>query len=164
MELLDRAKVNVRICGVELAFNGQLTASSIPDWQQFYNSAMVQADFSKTYVGLASVAFEESSEELSAGTLYKQKVVFSFPNADGNRSERLALLSRIKFVKLKLSDGRDIVIGRNDYKQNARPKIKIEANIQKGSASIETVSITPSGFVANASAYQLPSFIPLTLE
>ena len=164
MELLDRAKVNVRICGVELAFNGQLTASSIPDWQQFYNSAMVQADFSKTYVGLASVAFEEYSEELSAGTLYKQKVVFSFPNADGNRSERLALLSRIKFVKLKLSDGRDIVIGRNDYKQNARPKIKIEANIQKGSASIETVSITPSGFVANASAYQLPSFIPLTLE
>lgn len=164
MELLDRAKVNVRICGVELAFNGQLTASCIPDWQQFYNSAMVQADFSKTYVGLASVAFEESSEELSAGTLYKQKVVFSFPNADGNRSERLALLSRIKFVKLKLSDGRDIVIGRNDYKQNARPKIKIEANIQKGSASIETVSITPSGFVANASAYQLPAFIPLTLE
>ena len=164
MELLDRAKVNVRICGVELAFNGQLIASCIPDWQQFYNSAMVQADFSKTYVGLASVAFEESSEELSAGTLYKQKVVFSFPNADGNRSERLALLSRIKFVKLKLSDGRDIVIGRNDYKQNARPKIKIEANIQKGSASIETVSITPSGFVANASAYQLPAFIPLTLE
>lgn len=164
MELLDRAKVNVRICGVELAFNGQLTASSIPDWQQFYNSAMVQTDFSKIYVGLASVAFEESSEELSAGTLYKQKVVFSFPNADGNRSERLALLSRIKFVKLKLSDGRDIVIGRNDYKQNARPKIKIESNVQKGSASIETVSITPSGFVANASAYQLPSFIPLTLE
>jgi hypothetical protein len=164
MELLDRAKVNVRICGVELAFNGQLTASSIPDWQQFYNSAMVQTDFSKTYVGLASVAFEESSEELSAGTLYKQKVVFSFPNADGNRSERLALLSRIKFVKLKLSDGRDIVIGRNDYTQNARPKIKIEANIQKGSVSIETVSITPSGFVANASAYQLPAFIPLTLE
>ena len=164
MELLDRAKVNVRICGVELAFNGQLTAASIPDWQQFYNSAMVQTDFSKKYVGLASVAFEESSEELSAGTLYKQKVVFSFPNADGNRSERLALLSRIKFVKLKLSDGRDIVIGRNDYKQNARPKIKIEANVQKGSASIETVSITPSGFVANASAYQLPSFIPLTLE
>ena len=164
MELLDRAKVNVRICAVELAFNGQLTAASIPDWQQFYNSAMVQADFSKTYVGLASVAFEESSEELSAGTLYKQKVVFSFPNADGNRSERLALLSRIKFVKLKLSDGRDIVIGRNDYKQNARPKIKIESNVQKGSASIETVSITPSGFVANSSAYQLPSFIPLTLE
>ena len=61
MELLDRAKVNVRICGVELAFNGQLTAASIPDWQQFYNSAMVQTDFSKTYVGLASVAFEESS-------------------------------------------------------------------------------------------------------
>lgn len=164
MELLDRAKVNVRICGVELAFNGQLTASSIPDWQQFYNSAMVLTDFRKTYVGLASVAFEESSEELSAGTLYKQKIVFSFPNADGNRSERLALLSRIKFVKLKLSDGRDLVIGRNDYKQNARPKIKIEANLQKGSVSIETVSITPSGYVANANAYQLPSFIPLTLE
>lgn len=164
MELLDRAKVNVNICGVELAFTGQLVASGIPDWHQFYNSAMVQTDFAKTYVGLASVAFEESSEELAAGTLYKQKVVFSFPNADGNRSERLALLSRIKFVKLKLTDGRDIVIGRNDYKQNARPRIKIEANIQKGSVSVETVSITPSGFVANASAYQLPTFIPLSLE
>jgi hypothetical protein len=164
MELLDRAKINVRICGVELAFNGQLTASSIPEWQPFYNSAMVETDFSKTYVGIASVAFEETSEEIAAGTLYKQKIVFAFPNADGNRSERIALFSRIKFVKLKLSDGRDIVIGRNDYVQNARPRVKIEANIQKGSVSVETVSITPSGFVANAQAYQLPSFIPLTLE
>jgi hypothetical protein len=164
MELLDKAKVNVRICGVELAFNGQLTASSIPEWQPFYNSLMYEAEFSKVYVGLASVVFEETSEEIAAGTLYKQKVVFSFPNADGNRSERLALLSRIKFVKLKLTDGRDLVIGRNDYTQNARPRVKIEQNIQKGSVSIETVSITPAGYVANAEAYQLPIFIPLNLQ
>ncbi|MBX9886666.1 MAG: hypothetical protein K2Y30_01875 [Flavobacteriaceae bacterium] len=149
MELLDKVNINPNICGVELAFNGQLTAANIPDWQQFYNSTMIDTDFTKTYIGLGSVSFAEESQESAAGTSYKQSVTIRFPSTDGNRSQRIALISKARFIKLKLSSGRDLVIGRNDYRQNARPKIVIKTNVKTAEAVFETVSIFPSGFVAS---------------
>lgn len=163
MELLDKVIVNPNICGVELAFNGELLASSIPDWQQFYNSLMIATDFSKTHIGLGSVSFGEESQQTNAGVSYKQSIVIRFPACDENRSQRLELLQRVKFLKLKLTNGRDIVIGRNDFKQNARPRIKTETNIKTAEAKFETVSIFSSGFVSNLESFALPTFIPLTL-
>ncbi|OYX86785.1 MAG: hypothetical protein B7Y83_00155 [Flavobacteriales bacterium 32-34-25] len=164
MELLDRVYTNANICGVELAFNGQLAASSIPGWQQFYNSLMFETDFTKTYIGLGSVAFGEESSDTPAGPFYKQSVTIRFPATDGNRAERIALMKKVKFVKLKLSSGKDLVIGRNDYKQNARPKIKIETNVKMAEVKFETVSISPSGFVSNPDTYGLPTLIPISLH
>lgn len=163
MELLNKVKVSANICGVELAFVGDLLASSIPEWQQFYNSQMIATDFTKTHIGLGSVSFEEESVQSNAGTSYKQVLVIRFPVCDGNRAQRLELLQRVKFIKLKLTTGRDIVIGRNDFKQNARPRIKTQTNSKTAEAKFETVSISPSGYVANAAAYGLPAFIPITL-
>lgn len=163
MELLDRVKVNPNICGVELAFVGELSPSSIPDWQQFYNSSMFAVDFSKTHIGLGSVAFAEESQESAAGTSYKQSVTIRFPSTDKNRSERIALMDKVRFVKLKLTNGKDLVIGRNDIKQNARPKIKIKTNIKTAEAEFETVSIFPSGFVSDEHAIGLPTLIPISL-
>lgn len=163
MGLLDKVTVTPNICGVELAFVGELLASSIPDWQQFYNSQMIATDFTKTHIGLGSVSFGEESQQSNAGPSYKQSVVIRFPVCDENRSQRLELLQRVKFIKLKLTNGRDIVIGRNDFKQNARPRIKTETNIKTAEAKFETVSIFPVGFVASATAFGLPTFIPITL-
>lgn len=163
MELLDRVNINPNICGVELAFTGEIAAANIPEWQPFYNSAMHDVDFSKTYVGLGSVSFGEESEENPAGTLYKQSISIRFPSNDKNRSERLELMHKVKYVKLKLSNGRDLVIGRNDFFQNARPKIKTETNIKTAEVRIQTISISPAGFVASSDAYGLPTLIPLTL-
>ena len=78
MELLDKVRVNPNICGIELAFRGQVTATSIPGWQQFYNSGMVGTDFTKTHIGLGSVSFGEESEESAAGISYKQSVTIGF--------------------------------------------------------------------------------------
>lgn len=163
MELLDKVTVNPTICGVELAFTGEVLASSIPDWQQFYNSEMVATDFSKTYVGLGSVSFGEESQDSNAGPIYKQSVSIRFPSTDGNRAERMELLQRVKFIKLKLTNGRDLLIGRNDYKQNARPKIKTKTNEKLAEVVFETISMAPAGFVSNPSGFGLPTFIPLTL-
>ena len=163
MELLDRVKVNPNICGVELAFVGELSPSSIPEWQQFYNSSMFAVDFSKTHIGLGSVAFAEESQESAAGTSYKQSVIIRFPSTDENRSERIALMDKVRFVKLILTDGKELVIGRNDIKQNARPKIKIKTNIKTAEAEFETVSIFPSGYVDDANAIGLPTLIPISL-
>jgi hypothetical protein len=164
MELLDKVNINPNICGVELAFNGQLTAANIPDWQQFYNSTMIDTDFTKTYIGLGSVSFAEESQESAAGTSYKQSVTIRFPSTDGNRSQRIALISKTRFIKLKLSSGRDLIIGRNDYKQNARPKIVIKTNVKTAEAVFETVSIFPSGFVASPDVMFSAALIPVILN
>lgn len=163
MELLERVKVNPNICGVELAFAGELTAANIPDWQQFYNSSMIATDFSKTHIGLGSVSFAEESQDGPAGTSYKQSVTIRFPSSDGNRAERIALMDRVRFVKLKLTNGLDLVIGRNDFEQNARPRIKIKTNIKIAEVEFETVSIFASGFVDDANAIGLPTLIPIIL-
>jgi hypothetical protein len=163
MGLLDRVGVNPNICGVELAFTGQLIAANIPDWQQFFNSEMVDLDFTKIYVGLGSVSFGEESEYSLAGTSYKQSVTIRFPATDGNRSKRIELLQRVKFIKLKLTDGRDLVIGRNDYVQNARPRIETKTNIKTAEVKFQTVSIFSAGFVSNPDAFGLPTLIPISL-
>lgn len=164
MEVLERVYVNPNICGVELAFNGQLLPSSIPGWQQFYNSLMFEMDFSKTYVGLGSVSFGEESGDTPAGPVYKQSVTIRFPSNDGNRAERIALMKKVKFIKLKLTTGKDLVIGRNDYKQNARPKIKIETNIKIAEVKFETISMFPSGFLPMSSSSEIYPLIPVILS
>lgn len=163
MVSLDRVRVNPNICGVEVAFNGELTAANIPDWQQFYNSSMFAVDFTKTHIGLGSVSFGEESQQSDAGPSYKQTVTIRFPSTDGNRAERIALMQRVRFIKLKLTTGRDIVIGRNDYKQNARPKIKTETNIKTAEVKFQTVSIFPSGFVSNPVLIGSQALIPVIL-
>jgi hypothetical protein len=124
---------------------------------------MFAVDFAKTYVGLGSVSFGEESEYSLAGTSYKQSVTIRFPSNDKNRSERIELMQKVKFIKLKLTNGRDLVIGRNDYQQNARPKIKTKTNIKTAEAEFQTVSMFPAGFVSNPDAYGLPTLIPISL-
>jgi hypothetical protein len=163
MGLLDRVTVNPNICGVELAFTGELTAANIPDWQQFNNSSMFAVDFAKTHIGLGSVSFGEESQDNPAGPSYKQSVTIRFPSTDGNRSQRIELMQRVKFIKLKLTSGRDLVIGRNDFKQNARPKIKIKTNIKTAEVEFQTVSIFSTGFVTDLQSIGLPTLIPISL-
>lgn len=162
-QLLGKVNVNPNICAVELAFSGEITAANIPDWQPFFNSSMFAVDFAKTHVGLGSVSFGEESQLSPAGTSYRQSVTIRFPSTDLNRSERIALMDKVRFIKLKLTNGQDLVIGRNDVKQNARPKISIKTNIKTAEAKFETVSIFPSGFVSDTHSVGLPTLIPISL-
>lgn len=156
MQVLERVKDNPNICSVELGFTGELLAANIPDWQPFFNSSMLAIDFSKTHIGLGSVAFAEESDDSPAGTSYKQSVTIRFPSTDKNRSQRIALMAKVRFVKLKLTNGLDLVIGRNDFEQNARPRIKTKTNIKTAEAVFETVSIVPAGFVVNPDYLGIP--------
>jgi len=163
MELLDRVSVNPNICGVAIAFSGELAASDVPDWQPFFNSSQFATDFTKTHIGLGSVSFAEESGETNGNTFYKQSVTIRFPSTDENRSQRIALMDKARFLKLILTNGLELVIGRNDIKQNARPKIKIKTNIKTAEAEFETISMFPSGFVSDANTIGLPTLIPISL-
>lgn len=162
MQLLDRVLSNIHLCGVELSFTSTVVPSNITGWQPFYNSTFQNYDFQKAYASLASINFDEESNESSPGTSYKQKVTFRFPNSDSKRSERINLLGQVKFIKLKQTNGLDIVFGRNDFNQNTRPKMKIKQNEQICEVSFETSSIFPSGYTPNLNAFGLPVFIPLS--
>lgn len=163
MELLDKVTDNPNICGIELAFTGTLRPSDIPDWQPFFNSKMVGTDFKKTHIGLGSVSFGEESAIGTGGTLYKQSVVIRFPATDANRSERISLMQRVKFVRLILTNGRDLVIGRNDVQQNTPPKIQIKTNIKTAEVQFEATSIFSAGFVVSANSYGFPTLLPIKL-
>ena len=162
MQLLDRVLSNIHLCGVELSFNSSVVPSNIDGWQPFYNSTFQNYDFEKAYASLASINFDEESNDVNAGIYYKQKVTFRFPNSDAQRSNRINLLNQVKFIKLKQTNGLDIVFGRNDFNQNARPKMKIKQNEQLCEVSFETTSIFPSGYTPNLNAFGLPVFIPLS--
>lgn len=161
-QLLDKVLSNVHLCGVELSFDATAIPSVIEGWEPFYNSTFEDYDFQKAYASLSSIDFGEESSESNGGIFYKQKIVFRFPNSDKNRSSRIELLKKVKYIKLMQTNGLDILIGRNDSKQNAKPKMKIKQNEQLCEVSFESSSMYPSGYAPRTTAYGLPSLIPLT--
>jgi len=163
MSLYSQVRTIPSICGIELAFTGSLLPSIIEGYQPFNNALMQNTDFTPTHFGRASVSFAEESDDSSAGTSWKQKVTFRFPASDSSRAYRLHAMLKVKFIKIKLSNGLDMVIGRNDFMQNARPVIKISTNETMGQVEFETVSIFSAGFVPNPDTGGLPDFIPLDL-
>lgn len=163
MQILDKVKDNPNICSVELGFSGELYSSIPSEDLSFYNSSVFAVDFTNTHIGLGSVSFAEESQESPAGTSYKQSVTIRFPSTDKNRSERIAKMDKVKFVKLNLTSGLSLVIGRNDFVQNARPRIKIKTNIKAAEVEFETLSIFPTGFVSDSNTFGLPALIPILL-
>lgn len=145
-QLTDRVADNVHICGVEIALVGKAIPSINPVWQRLYNSIFEDDDFQKVYAGLSSLNFSEESVNTSAGMYFKQKVTFRFPTTDNLRADRLMFFSKIKFIKLLLTNGLEIVIGRNDFEQNAKPVVEIKTNEQLAEVEVNTSSIFASGY------------------
>ena len=144
--MLDRVTDNVHICGIEIATNGKAIPSVNDNWQRLYNSIFEDDDFQKAYAGLSSLQFAEESVKSQAGMYFKQKVTFRFPTTDLLRADRLMFFSKIKFIKLLLTNGLEIVVGRNDFEQNAKPVVEIKTNQQVAEVEVNTSSIFPSGY------------------
>lgn len=161
--LLDKVLSNVHACKIEISFTGQLLASNIAGWQPFYNSTFTHTNFQNIYATLSSIDFSEESTTGTAGTSWKQKATFTFPENDKYRSERIALIHTIKYLKFTFTNGLELVIGRNDFSQNTLPTVKNISNGQLCRIEIESQSIFPSGFVPSQNAFGLPSFVPLRL-
>ena len=163
IQLLEKVRSNIFLCGVEISLQGIVVPSNIEGWQPFHNYTFSQADFNKVFSAISSIEFGEESNETNAGTIFKQKVSFRFANNDGNRSLRSLIFTKVKFIKLKQTNGYDIVIGKNDWNQNAKPKVKIKSNQQLTEIEYESLSISPAGYTPNPNAFLLPGQIPLSL-
>lgn len=162
MQLLDKVRTNINACEIQLAFDGIAVPSIIAGWQPFYNSIMEDAEFHKAGVSISSIDYAQESVTSKAGISYKQKVTFRFPNGDQYRADRIALMQKIKFVNIKLTDGRLLTIGRNDFNQNTKPIIKTTENTKVCEVEIESQSIFPTGYTPSYDRFGLPVFIPLS--
>jgi hypothetical protein len=158
----SRVSTLPNICGIELAFTGTLKPSNIEGYQLFSNSIPQGTDFQKAHYGKATVNFEEKSETSSAGTSYRQKLSIRFPASDKDRADRIAQIHNVKYIKIKFSNSKDLVLGRNDFEQNARPKVKTDVDERLAQVEFETVSISPAGFMPAADGFGLPTLFPIS--
>jgi hypothetical protein len=157
-------KVHPTICAIEISLVGNALPSRLEGWQPFYNAIIQNSSFKNAYASISSIDYIEESVASTAGTSYKQKVTFKFPATDQYRSERIALFHKTKFVKITLSSGTVLLVGRNDISQNALPVVKSKSNTHLCEIDIETQSIFPVGFSLRTSNFGLPVFLPLNLN
>ena len=163
MLLTERVQANVTICGIEVDLSAKEFASGNFDVQPFYNSNLNESNFQKVYSSSGSIRFQETSEESVAGTAYTQNVTMKFPSFDNKRSQRIEELRYLKFISLKLNDGQSLLLGRNDFFQNTRPKISVQSSEKVTMVSMVTQSVFPIGFFGNTVPYGFSYQIPVSL-
>lgn len=134
-------------CSLEISLKGEIKPETIYGIQPFFDSEWIKGDFHSFYFSKSSFSYGEKSSYSAPGYSYEQILKLRFPSNDGQRVNRIIGLEEIKFVKLILSDGRSAIFGRNDYKQNAKPKLEIESTLQLTEITFTNFSITPLGFI-----------------
>jgi hypothetical protein len=169
MEILEKVRVNPNICRIQLDFAGALSPEAASSIQNFYNSRGVDNIWNDAYFGKKRVSFRETSKSSKSGLSFTQVLEIKFPSNDSNRSDRISLFEKVKYVKLILDNGNTMVIGRNDYFQNKLPDVSITSDEMITTVKFETKSIFSIGFVDAAGAGTndffndlLPHDIPIT--
>lgn len=135
------------ICSLEFSFDGKIEPMTIKGIQAFYDSVWLYGEFYHSYFTKSSFSFGEKTIYSTAGHSYEQILKIRFPSNDNNRSKRVIGLEEIKFVKLNLNDERSVILGRNDYTQNAKMKLDIESTLQLTEVTFTNISLTPIGFI-----------------
>lgn len=163
MSIFNRVSAFATICGIELAYSATVLPSVLEGYQPFANNFLEEGDFEKAHFGKASVSLAEESGETNAGIPYNQKLTIQFPTSDAARATRLAAFPKVRYIKIILSTGKVLLMGRNDFEQNTRPTVQTKATEHMAQVSFETVSITPLGYLPNPEASGLPDSIPIDL-
>ena len=153
MLLTEKVNLGPHICGLEVDLAAKEFAAGNFNLQPFYNSNLSNSDFNKVYTSTGSIRFRENSNESGVGVSYTQQVTMKFPSNDENRSQRIESLRSIKFISIKLSDDKKILIGRNDFFQNTKPKFSLSSNEKVTQVQFTTQSIFPVGFFGNTVPY-----------
>jgi len=162
MLVSDRVYNNPHICGIQVDLSAKEFASGNFDVQPFYNTNISEGNFKKVYYSIGSASFKETTSQNSSGILFKQKVTIKLPSLDKNRSQRIEEFRKIKFLAIKLSDGKKIILGRNDFFVNAKPRISISSTEKSSQIQFTTYSIFPVGFFEGTAAYGYVYELPIS--
>ncbi len=161
IELYKKVKDQPYICKIALdhsAFEIPLSGSEV--FQNFYDTKLQSSSLKEFYNSKGQARFSEQSSLTRSGVIYNQSLIISFPDGDLNKSRRLALLNKVKFIAIGLTNGRFILLGRNDAYQNTRPKIKSNSNEKKTIFTFSCVSMISSGYLNLTTVGAFPYILP----
>lgn len=159
MQIFSKILSNIHLCGVYVSFSGDMTPSNIDGFQRFNNHIPSFSNFEKIASPISKIQFQESSKQTNAGLVFTQEVTFQFSGSDAFQAQRIEMFHLIKYLGLELNNGKRLVIGRNDYFQNAKPNIEVANNAQGLVIALSSRSIMASGFVPTPKFY--PYLIPV---
>jgi len=137
------------ICQLILLYNEDIVAMTFDmnvDAQSFYDTKAIALELENAYFSKGSFSFSETSSNTDAGLLFDQKINFSFPSNE-NRAERIDKFRQVRFIILKLNDGRKMILGRNDFNQNARIRPTFDNNLNTTEVYYKFQSIFPASFI-----------------
>ena len=163
MDLSVKVPYLKNICGIAIDLSSLPIPSSSVAGQPFYDSYLASSAAQSVYFGKSSVSFSEVSKEHKAGDYFEQKVQLSFPNSDAERALRIEEFRKAKFLVVQLSGGNALLLGRNDYFQNALPTIKISSNAQLTTVEFTSTSMMPVGLLPEYNSGLLPHSVPVNL-
>lgn len=148
--LNSKVNSNPYICKIIFYFKGRVMheiSNLNAGLEQFYSSRIINQEFEDIYFGKGSFSFSESSSQTDEGVIYQQNLSFAFPSNDQFRAERIDKLHQVQLVELQLNNGMHMLIGRNDYTNNAKIPVTSRSNLQKSSIEISNQSDKPASFV-----------------
>lgn len=163
MELTTLLNGLTTICGIAI----DATAVAIParddSQNRFYDSTISDGTRQPSYFGKSSVSFRESKKRTTAGSYYEQECSIQIPNNDSDSIARIKEYERAKFVYIKNNKGKELLLGRNDHKQNRPPFCEIERDQHITIIKYTTQSITPTGYVGVSIQQGMPAILPIFL-
>lgn len=147
MSLLGKISGTPFICKIYLDFNGSLTPVKEAVNQNFFDSFGNQYTWKETHFGKKSVRFSETEKPTKAGAVFTQSLQITFPNSDALRSDRIEKVKTTKFVRIELSNGNSIVMGRNDYYQNKKLAITQKSDGLKTTITFKCIAMFSAGIL-----------------
>lgn len=161
--LHNKLTYNPYICDVFLSFDEELNHVKGSQLSQNFFDALPPDTFQPVYVSRSKTQFRERYQDNKTGGIFEQQVVISMPRSEYDRSKTIKKLINARYIFLKLSNGRVIVVGRNDHKQNKKMNCQYSANEQVAQFQYTCRSIFSAGFVqldGLGFPYHLPTQIP----
>ena len=162
IDLAEKSTEKPFICGV--AYSRSLKSYPKTGENGFVNTSLLSDVFEDLYASISAIAFNQKSTNTRSGVYFTQQLRLQFPNGDAFMAARIQELMRARYMIIKLTNGRSLIIGRNDVDQNTRPKITIESNTRTTQVTFESQSIFPAGHFNDLSGKLLPQLIPLSIE
>ena len=161
IDLAEKSTEKPFICGV--AYSRSLKSYPKTGENGFVNTSLLSGVFEDVYASISAIAFNQKSTRTRSGDQYTHQLRLQFPNGDEYMAARIQELMRARYMIIKLTNGRSLIIGRNDVDQNTRPKITIESNTRTTQVTFECQSIFPAGHFNDLSGKLLPQLIPLSI-
>ena len=161
MEISNKVLVLPNICGIEIDAQGFATPSISPSLQPFYNTIVQNSEAKEAYFSPSKIKFNEEAKQTRAGLTWSQTLSFQFPSNDPLRLMRIKEYIKAKYIYIKLSGGMVFYFGRNDFYQNAKPKINIKSNNKITQISYSLESAFAIGFTNGSFDFNLEEGFPV---